>query len=210
MRGTLLGLGLAVAFVVAIFLADYLHSQTPSANPAAAAASIDSNFSGARQIGDWTLFCEPRKPISAPIPLILNTGRAARMAGQSQPFGRCRVLMLARPRSNPKQVIMSVAFRLMGEGRMLTMLVRTPPGSKKGDVLGMRFGSKGLRMSIVSCGKADCLSGGSIPPALESQIFSAKILEFVLPPGPHGHRLGVPLSPRGLAEAVSAMRRIAA
>ncbi|HEY2033630.1 MAG TPA: invasion associated locus B family protein [Rhizomicrobium sp.] len=196
-------------FLAALFtLPWFFPHEELQRTPAEIAAKIEPGFTGVRKIGPWFLTCGPVRPKTAPLPFSFGTGRrAAPVVADANTLGRCRTFLALRRKADPKQVLMLLNFRLIGQDQKLAVLVRIPPRAKNGDVVNFRLGHKGLNLPISACDNQSCLAAGSLAPKQEAVLFAQRTGELLFPPGPSGKRLAVRVPFVGLRAAVGAMRR---
>ncbi len=210
MRGSIIGVVLAVLFVAGMFLLPrFVPHMVVQQNPAEAASSVETGFIGARRIGPWILACAKPDKKSAPMPFSLGPGKPGMSAPppSSQPLGRCRTFLAYRAKANPKQVILMISFRLTAPAQRLAMIVRLPPIAKKGDRVTLRWGKTAAALPVTGCEKGLCVAVGRFQPGSEAALLSQKSAQLILPPGPKGKRIGVDVPIFGLPAAVAAMRR---
>ena len=207
MRSTIVGLVLAAAFIAALFAADRLRSPVAEGpSPSIAAGKVGPGFTGISHIGNWTLACAP--PVkTAPIPLDLTPKNRRDNVPRQSVLGRCRIILLARLRGDPRRVAVATVFRLIGPGKILTMIVHIPPGPKAGDIVVVRAAGKAFRVPVGGCRPKECVAVGGIPPSAEPTFLSAQTLGFVVPTGKAGKQSAMEVPARALGEAVQAMRR---
>jgi len=122
-------------------------------------------------------------------------------------LGRCRATTAFRKKDDPKKVVLSVNFRIIGDlpGK-LGLFIRMPVG-KKGDTVVLKLNKGGFKLSVSGCGKAGCLAVGVLAPGSEKDLASATKGQLIFPPGNNGKREAVPLPLTGLSAALKAIRR---
>lgn len=206
MRNTVIALALGLLFLAGLFaLPRFFAHKLPQTAPAQTAAQIEPGFAGVRRIGPWILACTPARKKPVPLPFSFGPAKPAAQTGQS--IGRCRTFIAFRRKADPQQVILLLNFRLLGRAQRLVMLIRVPPGAKKGDIFTIRLGEKMLKLPVSSCEAGSCLAAGSLTPREEALFYESGAAQLALPPGKNGKRLAVRVPLQGLRAAVSAMRR---
>lgn len=209
MRDTIVGLVLALLFLAGLFaLPRFFPHEELQTTPAQIAGKIEPGFSGARQIGPWLLRCGPVRKKAVPIPFSFGPAKpGAPTVGSEQGLGRCRTFIAFRRKADPRQIVLLLNFRLLGQAQRLAALIRIPPNAKKGEVVTIEIGQKALNLPISVCEKGSCLAAGSLLPKQESLLYSQPVAELLLPRGPKGKRLALRVPLFGLRAAVGAMRR---
>src|ERR1700757_295726 len=136
MRNTVIGLALALLFLAGLFALPHLspHAELQT-TPAEIAGKIEPGFTGARKIGPWILTCGAARPKAVPLPFSFGSGRRAAPVTMGNTLGRCRTFMLFRRKADPRQVVMLLNFRLIGQDQRLAVMVRIPPRAKKSDLV---------------------------------------------------------------------------
>ena len=205
MRSTVIAAVLAIVFIAVMFaLPEYLPRQSTEQNPAQIAAQIEPGFTGVRQLGPWTLACNPAKK-NAALPLSMDGSKSD--AASVNSLGRCRAFIAFRRKADPRQVVLLVNVRLVGPSQRLAFIVRTPPILKKGDLIALQWGKQGLGIPVVGCEKSSCVAIAGISPKDEAHLMSLRGANLVFPPNPNGKRFAVGLPFIGLRAGVGAMRR---
>jgi invasion protein IalB len=194
MRNYLIGLVLAVILVGGLFaLAKYDPPANLAVTSANSAADVTSGFSGAQQIGAWTLACPP------------GPNNHAQLAADA--FGRCRVNLAYRRKDDPKQVVMVIAMRLLGPDQHLAVIVILPPIVKQGDTLEMHVGQAMLKLPVSTCKDNRCAALAALAANGETELLNGPGGVLVFPADPSGKRAGVQVPFAGLKAAIAAMRK---
>ena len=191
MRNLVVGLGLAVLFLGLIFAAPRYFPHPIETATRDEVPQIPPGFKGTRFIGFWTLACGAKPP--AP---------AANPAQPGKPpiiVGRCRLLRGYRAPSG--QLVLAVAFRLVGPLKGLTMIVRFPPVGQRGDYVLLRLGKNALRLPVLVCQPNGCVAIGALMPAAQSLLLTDRVAKVVLPKRPDGKQyiISIPLDELGPA-----------
>lgn len=202
----MIGLVLAVLFLGGLFALDHFYPRV--SNSGQAANEIQRGFTGQTMIGAWALACGPAPAggaaSKAAIPFSLNPNpRSAAAVAAAQ--GRCSVTF--RGTRKDKAVVLLVNFRLAGPAQNLAMVVLFPPFVKKDDIVEMRLGRGGLKLTVRACGKGACVVSGLVPPEAQALILSAPRALLVFPVMRDGKPVGMAVPFDGLKPAVDAMRR---
>ena len=194
MRNSLIGVVLAVVLLGGLFaLAKYDPPQSFVTTPASEASKVQTGFSGAQQIGAWTLACAP--------------GQSHHAQLKADAFGRCRVSLAYRRKDNPKQVVMVIAMRLLGPDQHLAVIVVLPSVVKTGDNLELHVGKRMLKVPVANCKDKRCVALVATSAQGESQLLVGQGGVLVFPADPSGKRAGVAVPFAGLQPAIAAMRR---
>lgn len=209
MRDTIVGLALALLFLAGLFaLPRFSPHEELQTTPAMVAAKIEPGFSGVRQIGPWLLACGPARKKAVPLPFSFGPAKpGVPAADDGQGLGRCRTFIAFRRKADPRQAILLLNFRVLGQTQRLTAVVRIPPGAQKGQAVTFAIGRKALNLPVSACEKGSCLAAGSLLPKQEALLYSGANTKLLLPPRPDGKRLAVQVPILGLRAAVGAMRR---
>lgn len=150
-------------------------------------------------------------PDSTTTPASPNTQAAQSPATDAKPIslGRCRITQVFHGRKNPKQAILAVSFRLIGDKQNLGVIVRTMiPIGKKGDSLVLKLGQGSVKIPVVGCGKqGGCVAIAEFGDKAQAALLSARQAELILPVGQAGKPAGLRLAMAGFSPAVTAMRR---
>jgi invasion protein IalB len=194
MRNYLIGLVLAVILVGGLFaLAKYDPPPNFSEPAAVTAADVAPGYTGAQQVGAWTLSC-PAGP-----------NNHAQLKPDA--FGRCRVNLAYRRKDNPKQVVMVIAMRLLGPDQHLAVIVILPPIVKQADTLELHVGRAMLKLPVSACKDGRCAALAALGAKGETELLAGPSGVLVFPPDQTGKRAGVAVPFTGLKSAVAAMRR---
>jgi invasion protein IalB len=203
MKGIIIGLALALAFVAAIFAADRFFPHELVSQTRDVAASVKPGFQGAKRIGAWTLFCAQgtaQEPQQAAIPFALTPRSSARQPLGGQ-LGRCHVSLVVA--NKQRQALMSANFRLTSRQQAVTLILRFSPMAKKGDSVVVKLNTSDFRVPVADCTAKECLALGMLPDRLQATLFAAPTATFIFPAGPGGKRPALRLPLTGLGDAVS-------
>jgi invasion protein IalB len=191
MRNLVVGLSLAVLFLGLLFAAPrYLPHPIDTATKSEV-SQIPPGFKGTRFIGFWTLGCSAKPP--APVAKPVQSGKPPIIVG------RCRLLRGYRAPSG--QLVLAVAFRLVGPLKAMTMIVRFPPVGQRGDYVLFRLGKNALRLPVLVCQPSGCVAVGALMPAAQTLLLSDHLAKVVLPKRRDGKQyiISVPLDELGPA-----------
>jgi len=205
MKDTIVGCALGLALLAGLFAAaHFLPRGQMQSLPVSAA------FVGERHFGGWILVCAKAPPgparQSVPIPFSL-TARSAYQTDVAERRGRCRVSLLLVRKGDPKHIVLAAHFRLRGQARVLTLVLRFPAIGKAGQWVAVRAGEKALRLPVISCNGQFCTAGGRLGPPAESLLYQAPAGRIYLPSTEGGRHPALPLPLAGLKQAISGMRR---
>jgi Invasion associated locus B (IalB) protein len=199
-KDTAIGIALACALLIALFAASYWLSPVASPGNSSTPSGIEAGFVGVKAFGAWRLVCgAPQSPGNAP-------NQSASAAGKPAAIGRCRTILEYTRNNDPRQVALAVSFRFIKKIDALLLVVRIPPTAKKGDVLLLQIGQKGVRIPVAVCGGAACVAVATMGPAAQNLILGASQGSLILLPGKDGKRPAVRVPLMSLPPAIAAMR----
>ncbi len=194
MRNYLIGLVLAVILVGGLFaLAKYNPHPNFAVTPTVTVANVTPGYTGAQQVGAWTLAC-PAGP-----------NNHAQLKADA--FGRCRVNLAYRRKDDPKQVVMVIAMRLLGPDQHLAVIVILPPIVKQADVLEIHVGRALLKLPVSACKDGRCAALAALGATGETELLNGPNGVLVFPADPAGKRAAVAVPFAGLKSAIAAMRK---
>jgi invasion protein IalB len=216
MRDTIVGLVLAAFLIGGLFAADKYAPNTRPVPPAVAvaqmatqaAADVHRGFVGTKNIGLWQLTCAD-KPTIMTVPLKDASKPAGTTPAKTATvkFGRCRTTLYYRRKDNPKQVMLAVTFRFIGEHNAFGVFVLMPPIVKQGDIVALRIPQGILKLPVAGCEpKGLCVARGALQPGAEDEFLKAKAAQLVIPQA-SGKPALLPMPMTGLDKAIDAMKR---
>lgn len=219
MRTTLIGVGLAVALIGLLFWLDSTRTHpTPEQTAAQIANQINKGFVGARLVGAWQMVCLPSPMVVGNQPKSSSASPDDHASGehgsktQAAPpaqvsFGRCRTTMEFAPRNRPRRPIVVINFRLVGDQKQMTIIVRFAPIAHKDDVVVMAVRRGVLKIPVDGCTPAACVAVRRLSGPVETALLSSPGALLVLPAPTPQQRLRLRVPFLGLAPSLAAMRR---
>lgn len=221
MRNTLIGTGLAVLLIGLLFWLDStITHPTPEQTAALAANQIDKGFVGVRLVGVWQVACQPSPMVVGNQPKSSSAQSDASGDQESKPhsgngnppakpvsLGRCRATLEVASPARPRRPFLTINFRLLGDDKRLTMIVRFVPIAHKGDVVLLGLGRGVLKVPVSGCLPGSCVAITGVPNAARTALLSAPGGVLVLPSDASRRRLRVRVPFLGLAPSIAAIER---
>jgi hypothetical protein len=174
----------------------------PAAAPEAAAhseaAAHQPAVPGQAGAGDAT---------ATPAPTRAAAERDRQPAPKPISMGRCRTTMELGQRNGGGGSALSLSFRLAGDKKLLSAVVRFPPIGRGGEAVLLRLPRGFVKIPVSGCSQAGCLAIVGLNAAVQKGLVSTPEAILVLPPGPRGQRPKARVLLFGLSPALDAMRR---
>ncbi|HWA88839.1 MAG TPA: invasion associated locus B family protein [Rhizomicrobium sp.] len=219
MRNTLIGAGLAIILVAALFAASayWRHPATDDgtavADTSTPPAALKDDFVGETKSGAWKLVCNKGKEFPK-APSNGQTGNSEGAAPQEAgpppgwKFPRCIVGLVLHNPKDPKDEV-RVTFRNVGFKRVLALFVRFPPTDvTAGDTVKARFDATEWEIPVRSCPAQFCLAIASIRRSDVPVVENAKSFNVAFTPSGRSTEVVLPLPVAGLGDAIKAMKRL--
>lgn len=213
MRNTLIGLAAAVVLLGAVFALSRLYpGQLPKqvAGPTPQqietteqidrqAASVGAGFIGSQDIGPWILSC-PQQAVDAPKDTLPGASTVK--------FARCRTQLLVHDSAHVKDIVLGAVVRPIEGSDGIALILHIPPVSKPGIKVIVALAEKQIiGLPVSACEKTQCIAMGVLKLSDFRQVLSKPRLAVVVPIQKTGQRMVIPMTTKGLRQAIDAIRR---